>query len=233
MTNRVRDIEREQIEQVFRLTGGELANEPWQYERSERIGPRTNLREGDSCRDGDKPWGYQYWYDGCPDYCERHERERYEDGSSQVVTLISWGGGYMDAPDAWIIDVDGVAWELMAYFSNSGETECPYRTWDPITREDHQGQGQSVRKVTLEETLQNPDGGSCPLCEADLDSEHGYIYIGEGYEAVYSSIEESRTERHEWLRCTNQQVCRAIVHQDAEKCEKCGWDQGGPSEVIE
>lgn len=174
-------IEREQVEIVFGLGGGELEDKPWEYER-----PWADPMLGTT------PGRSRYWFSGCPDYVERHEREEWDWPSAR--TIIDFG--YPDAPHPWLVDDEG-AWILVQIFYSHGEAECPYRTWDPIAQEDHQGKG--VRLVAEAETCHNPESsGLCPMCEEKTGEEHGYIYLADGYEAVYSLVEESTMTREEW-----------------------------------
>jgi hypothetical protein len=94
-------IERQQIEEVFGLGGGELSDKPWQ--------------------------GFPYWYVGIPDYLGRAE---YPDQHSSgieyrtVVTCLLYG----DAPT--IIDDGSQRWQRTEHFTSSGETECPWAQAD-------------------------------------------------------------------------------------------------------
>lgn len=170
------DIERERIEWVFGLTGGELESERWDvwtpYLWTDgTTDPRPEMSAS----------GFAYWYEGCPDYCERAERQSWEE--TQARTVVVSGGGYLSPADPWMADPSGV-WVRVAVYQSSGETECPGR---------HEDAGPQVRPE------QCGEDGRCVLCEALLltaenyraaqgsheDGNHGYIYVGEGYEAVY------------------------------------------------
>jgi hypothetical protein len=169
------EIERERIEWVYGLTGGELADTPWRGfagdESHERdVEPVAITRA--------------YWYEGIPDYCERSERERWT-YDTRAVTLITWGGGYLPYPKKWIADESGI-WVKVACYTNSGETECPGR---------HEDEGPKVRPE------QCGEDGWCLLCEER--EEHGYIYLGEGYEAIYALAVHRCEDCSEDIHCSN------------------------------
>ena len=186
-------IERQQVEWVFGLTGGELADEVW-----------ANMTEGrysDGEGTGDfYTFGDRYWYEGVPDYMEKGQYDFW----GQQRTVLAFGGGYMDAPDPVIWDGEG-EWKLIATFNSSGESPCPYRDYDPIGQVDHQGMdprkvGRREAKLVDQPWVRVAGGGGrtekrpghkigeCPYCEERVGEEHGYIYIGEGYEAVYELV---------------------------------------------
>mgnify|MGYP001606612710 CR=1 FL=1 len=89
-------IERQRIEMVFGLTGGELGNEPWTYTAD---GVDT---------------AFPYWYDGAPDYVERHDVSdlHCREYRTAVVDELC---GLSDTPNGW---------ERRMRFASSGETEC-------------------------------------------------------------------------------------------------------------
>lgn len=217
-------IEREQIEYVFGLTGGELASEPWTYQApyvySSDSSTELLLREHTA----------RYWYDGCPDYCERSEREEWEDAAARTIVVA--GGGYLSAPAPWVVDDEG-AWRLVATYQNSGETECPGQ---------HEDAGNKVRRDHCKLSKGWPRDGKthfaigemtalhaeCVLCEETIGEEHGYIYLGDGYEAVYSLEAESNTTREEWERDNG----RTFVGRAVE-CANCSTDTEKARDVIE
>jgi len=183
-------IEREQIEQVFMRTCGELADEPWELWFQHRLSDGEPIHKDVGSLVSDfYPGRFHYWYEGVPDYAES---ESGFDVMKTYRTAITWGGGFLGAPDPEMYDGDGV-WKLVASYSNSGETECLARTYDPISHEDHQG--REPRRVTTEEAKGSVDEDRCMLCEEEIGEEHGYIYIGEGYEAVYELHEQRRNGR--------------------------------------
>jgi hypothetical protein len=171
-------IEQERIEWVFGLTGGEMADRPW---TAYHVG-KDETREQDDERARKYGWAptvydrvypHRYWYEGAPEYLGK----QYDHVTAR--TTLTWGSGYLEAPTPWLVDADGV-WVFVESFNNSGECECPNRYWDPVARESPAD--MTVRIVTPQEANAETD---CPLCEAKIGEEHGYIYIGEGYEAVY------------------------------------------------
>jgi hypothetical protein len=129
------EVERERVEYVYGLTGGELSDEPWSY-----------------CA---------YWYDGVPEYAESDFRD-WTTRTYRTAVLP----GYPWYPDKTVQD-GGEVWTLVRDYRNSGEAECP---------------GRQTPEMPL----------PCELCEAET-GDHGYIYIGEGCEAVYR-LEEPEEE---------------------------------------
>lgn len=179
------EIEREQVEWVFGLTGGELNDGPFIYHTMSNYSGWVEHQ-------------HLYWYDGCPDYVDRAERQEWEE--TDAVTLVVAGGGYLSPPSPWIV-TDRGAWVLVATYTSSGEAECPLRDVED-------GEGEDVGRGLVED-------GRCYLCEARIigtvdnpPEGHGYIYTGDGYEAVYSLVEESETERDEWEQCEH---CKRVV----------------------
>jgi ferric-dicitrate binding protein FerR (iron transport regulator) len=70
-------IERECVEWVFGLTGGELEDKPW-----EPFEPHPEMSERDAAFDAEyrhsssNPRPFRYWYDGVPSYVGRREFPR-------------------------------------------------------------------------------------------------------------------------------------------------------------
>jgi hypothetical protein len=150
-----KDREDDEVKEVFRLTGGELEDTPWA--------------------------GYQYWYEGVPDYAERD----FDWTRGEFKTVIVTGGGMAPSPEKEMA-VDGEVWELQEYYNNSGETECAVCGY---------GVGDFWKEGFEEEYGRPPGpGDSCGLCEYKMKDMPGYIYIGEGYEAVYKLIEEEEDD---------------------------------------
>jgi hypothetical protein len=87
--------EREEVENVFRLGGGELEDDAW--------------------------GGYAYNYEGAPEYAEEIRPD--QDLDYQYHTVIVTGGGFLPSPKKKLL-VDNVEWELVETFMSSGETEC-------------------------------------------------------------------------------------------------------------
>jgi hypothetical protein len=160
-------IEREQVEWVFHLTGGELADTPWRYWYKPDY------------QDKWEPTTTQWWYEQAPEYAMR-ELDGY-DCDVTLRTMVAFGGGLLPAPDTCIVDEQGM-WELVATYTNSGETECPgqHEDTDLVTTEHTGGRTHRVNQFD-----QTPQSAECVLCEEPLGHPHGYIYIGDGYEAVY------------------------------------------------
>ena len=100
-------IERERVQQVFGLTGGELSDTPWIYTEGGKTIAYSSGGE-------DHPYKYEYWYDGLPDYVESREYpDKYTAEYRTVITNVMYGDP--TPPDGW---------EFVVRFLNSGETEC-------------------------------------------------------------------------------------------------------------
>jgi hypothetical protein len=166
-------IEREQVERVLRLTGGELDDKPWHYWLAHRYSDGTAMDTGDI--DSFYEGRSHYWYEGAPDGSE------IEDSASRNLrTLIAFGGGYMSAPNPELYDGDGI-WKLVHSWNHSGETECPGQQYN-----------RDGTKTVTEETSTD---GECHLCEEKIGEDHRFIYIGEGYEATYELVEQAPGQR--------------------------------------
>lgn len=163
---RERDLEREQIKWVFGLTGGELADKPWEFEEFHETlkhDANYNFRTAREPRAG----AFRYWYDGVPDYAEI--RDKYSETYRTVVVDELFGA----APSA-IRDGQGI-WKKVRSFRSSGETECPGR--------------QDEGDVTKDSAS---NGEYCDYCEANIGEEHGYIYLGDGWGEVIYQLHKSR-----------------------------------------
>lgn len=102
-------VEREQVEYVFGLTGGELSDRPLRYYGSTETGCGNVL-------DPKRKWA-RYWYDGAPDYVGR-QFDRFGSVMTMVMDCLF---GY---PPKRILS-QGKVWRRVAAFTNSGECECP------------------------------------------------------------------------------------------------------------
>lgn len=100
--------ERDQIAEVFGLTGGELADAPW-----------IVTEPGDPVRE----WRFSYWYEGVPDYLDRTDAITAVSDECRTVCRDNMFG----FPPQVVVDVDGTAWHRQTEFMTSGETECPMR----------------------------------------------------------------------------------------------------------
>ena len=100
------DYERQQWEEVFGLTGGELETKPWEcvanYDGQGHVSQR------------------KYWYEGAPDYAERE----YRNETRELRTVCTDSLVYGQPPSA-LFDERGM-WSLIETWSSSGEVECPY-----------------------------------------------------------------------------------------------------------
>jgi hypothetical protein len=104
--------EQEQIMEVFRLTGGELADKPLRYLPV----------------DGDDPeerrWA-RYFYDGAPPYIEWGLEFKLGGTFLTIVTCELYG----EMPKR-IMTSDGRVWRKVRTFRSSGEAECPCKGVD-------------------------------------------------------------------------------------------------------
>lgn len=178
MTKNEEAIERQQVEEVFGLTGGELEDEPWicwtQME-SEVDGEPLYGKNEEFHAQSFWEWKERYWYEGPPEYVER-EMQRQFPGT--LRTLVN-PGGIITAPHRELYDGQGI-WKLRETFNNSGEAECPARSYDFEARTDVEHGKIGIVK-----------GERCPLCDEQEGDEHGYIYLGVcSYEAVYELEEQ-------------------------------------------
>jgi hypothetical protein len=121
--------------------------------------------------------GYAWHYTGVPEWAGEDFDDLYE---STYHTVIVTGGGFLPNPEDKLTDDDGT-WELVRTYTASGETECP-------------GRMEESQRVTRDQAVlvkRWPKGfrAECPHCEARIGEEHGCIYLGESYEAVYRLVE--------------------------------------------
>lgn len=108
------EAEKQQVEWVFGLTGGELADEPWVTAKGED--------EPDTAH---PVVSFRYWYEGVPDY----SKDTFDDwATEQYRTVVKDCSCLVPLPRT-LISAEG-KWELKATFTSSGETECPGRQDD-------------------------------------------------------------------------------------------------------
>jgi hypothetical protein len=159
--------EREQVEQVFGLTGGELMDVAWV----------PNYRTDGSALVGTAQWSpftFTYWYQGVPDYVG----ESLQFPISQTYRTVCEQELYGKVPET-VTDDEGT-WKVVARYSTSGECECPSKNGSIPGIADERG-------LNIMET-------PCSLCGENPQSFHGYIYIGDGWaEIVYRLEPKPRT----------------------------------------
>lgn len=214
-------IERESIEQVFRLTGGELENEPLVFFES---------KDEDDAEFRANATKFSHWYEGVPEYAYSDFEDadgsghKYTHDSTNFFTAIR--DVTFGPPDRFLRLANGETWERVTSYSTSGETECPFRDYDPqdrgvgfgyhdtpksadgvylVTRHSAQlspklepHQRREPSKFLTGAYYQRPNArhARCPYCEARIGEEHGYIYLGDGYaEVVYTRILASKDDR--------------------------------------
>lgn len=110
--------EREQIEWVFGLTGGELNDKPLRY---------ANLVCCMKHPEYERHWA-PYFYDGVPEYARRIEYKL--GGSFMTVVHCALYGSEMPR----VIYAGGKRWRKIATYTSSGETECPGKDFDSPSR---------------------------------------------------------------------------------------------------
>lgn len=167
-------IERERIEWIHGLTGGEMSDRP--------------LRVFDLYRRA-RLWA-RYWYDGAPDWSDEHAYDSGRKGWRGSWRTLVWdSGAYGDfAPPASFRDATGRRWRKVNAYRSSGEAPCPVPENHPGKVE--RSQARLTPKHAPFHGLLRPMNrrAECPLCEERIGSEHGYLYLGEGWiEAVYYS----------------------------------------------
>jgi hypothetical protein len=155
--------EREQIEQVFSLTGGELMDVAWvpQYMNG-RVSHQYLT-----------PVVFTYWYQDVPEYVERSYSDPIRPGGIYRTVVRNEMFGMV--PET-VTDDEGT-WKVVARYSTSGECECPYQHDDdpPVPTKEHPCPLCAADGSPAWQSPSNTDAG-----------EHGVIYIGEGWaEIVY------------------------------------------------
>jgi len=200
--------EREEIEQVFGLTGGELEDKPWHYVRWVQQRPdwgKDQKQEHDYKSD---PGKLRFWYEGVPDYAGGDFKDQYDPGVTYRTAVYCRLYGHIGPGDK-IEDGSGDIWECVRWYDNSGETQCPLG-WD---QEGGPG-SDSEDSLVKEEECKNPDmPGRCYLCEEEVGEEHRYIYLGDGMgEGVFKleSTKETR-EMRELINKLNREQCVEIL----------------------
>jgi len=144
--------------------------------------------------------GYGYWLDEAPDWLESREVPYTPEGDNDVSfdyrTGIVSGGGYLSPPEKEITDEDGIKWHLVKYYNHAGERDCPVCG---------AGVGDYF-KENFEEHYERPPGpeDECGLCEYQYSDMPGFVYIGEGYEALYRSATAHDDETGEWKNVTEE-----------------------------
>lgn len=158
--------ERQQVEYVFGLTGGELSNESLKFTAPGRYGDVRN-----------REWFYHY--DGVPDWAEEDFKDprgyySHDFYGSDYFTLVEFGISYESSAPEELTTLDGKLYLRVRSYSSSGETECPMGSC---------GDNETVGEDSTEGMAQ------CPLCEADAGEKHGYIYLGNSAEHVYRHLD--------------------------------------------
>ena len=116
-TSQEAKIEREQVEWVFGLTGGELADRPMRYAYRESANYSTGKMEPHEYR---RAWA-RYSYEGTPEYSEIEPHTR----NGSFLTMVWDSGAYGSHQPPTIMHAQGKRWRKVASYTSSGETECP------------------------------------------------------------------------------------------------------------
>ena len=169
MTEREAQIERECVEWVFGLTGGELMDRPWVV-----VTLRKNPEDADvSDEEMGEPYTNPYWYSGVPKWVAREIPHQDVYDFRTIVRCVSHGGAYARLWDPFTNE----AWELVETFTSSGETQCPLHDVEDAPETAY-------------------ENGRCVYCEAERITKrgedvtkHGHIYLGDGWaELVYRRV---------------------------------------------
>jgi hypothetical protein len=224
-------IERQCVEYVFSLTGGELDDKP-------RV-----VYDDPACTDERT---FRYTYDGAPEYDSAHARD-FDHTYMTVVSCCAHGS----EPEA--LYEAGTRWTKVATFSSSGETECPCaqdREEGTFEGEDHEGSesgsesgaegsesGAEEGTFEGEDHEGSEDGTWCPLCETDASDDNHYIYIGDGWaETVYVATPTCETCHADLVSHKDYGDDRCLTcdpYRFAVKAEGAGAYDGGNDLVYE
>jgi hypothetical protein len=150
-------MERMQVEEVFRLGGGELEDKSWGYLAQSTYHDGSLFEPTGRTSEAHLIHGaFRYHYDGVPDYVAGELEAAHPSRDLRTVVYCALFG----MPTTFYDAKDGSRWERVAFYGSSGETECP--THGETADED------------------------CQLCEAPKGEKHSMIYLGDGWgEAVY------------------------------------------------
>lgn len=102
--------EKQRVEQVFDLTGGELADKPLRLAYARSSGDTSGLPYR-------RTWA-RYFYDGVPNYAEADFARR----TGTFITIVV-DEQFQELPRT--IYARGRRWKRIAAFRSSGETDCP------------------------------------------------------------------------------------------------------------
>lgn len=149
-------IERQQVEAVFGLTGGELNDGPLCFYDADAK-PGT---------DGAMEWRRSFFYDGPPSYASADYPDLHTDEATYLTIVCDCLHG-MPPERITLKDDDSRVYVRDNYFTSSGETECPCA--------DMGGEPDPFAGKACPLCERSAD-----------DPKHGHIYLGDGWcEVVY------------------------------------------------
>lgn len=174
------EIERTSVEQVFDLTGGEMADAPWYFGIPQEENDYSHPVRSATRR---------FWYEGVPEWATEDfpsEARGYTNSceSATYRTICETHLGYGGPIPTEIVDSQGV-WKFVCAYGNSGERACVYDS----------GAGERVN----DECVLSEDGTVCAYCEAEVGEKHGCIYLGDCRELVYRLAGENCDECGEYI----------------------------------
>jgi hypothetical protein len=165
-------VERESVEQVFLLTGGELDDKPWEPWEPCALSDR----DADHVLAGHDTWShhaserlsFRYSYDGVPEWAEEDFPDLYDNGVSYRTVVLDCLFGF--PPE--VLHDRGETWTRVREYGPGGERECSMRDGDG--GETIVGSENWRDDIIVHGGKEPFDRESrCPLCEADSGEPHG------------------------------------------------------------
>lgn len=194
-------FERFQVEEVFGLTGGELADKPIEF-ISRRRNNWEELTGWERCL-------WRYSYDGAPEWATEDFGGRHHYDHSDYFTLIETGLSYESYAPEEIFFPGAPIWTrhyLRArQYTGDREVECNVE-WEAKDNGGNSLVGEGETKGMQR----------CPMCAESAGEEHGYIYLGICTETVYRRVD---------FRCAECKLARSEMLEDAETECQCNMDE--------
>lgn len=174
-------IERQEVEEVFYLGGGELSDEPWIYTKWIQLRPDWGIGQKQE-HTSTTPYLFRHWYDGVPEYATSDFKDSSDEEYRTACYCRLYGGPSVGDT---IIDSDGNTWECASWFPTSGETECPFIQMT----DDDEADGEEGSLVNELHCINPEQPDCCFLCEESRGEPHRYIYLGDGWgEGVFKMV---------------------------------------------